>query len=107
MREIAIRTDLQPLPVFLPVLGRPRTILQMIHGTVAKQTVKLLCPLMAREKFACTVFKKTIRILHMCLPFYFGLTITVVRYPDASASSFNPLYTRSFSIPQLETPYTR
>lgn len=71
MRKSTIRTIFYRLSFLLQKFGISRAILQIIQGTVAEQTVKILQSLMAGKIFAFPVFKKTIRIFHLYNPSFY------------------------------------
>jgi len=60
MGEGTVRADLDPSALLLEIAGIPRALFQPVHGTVTKQAIKVRKPLMAREIFTVTIFKKAI-----------------------------------------------
>ena len=60
MREGAVSTDLEPFALMFPVFRLSGTVFPGIQGAIAKQAVKVLKTLMAREIFTVPVFKKTV-----------------------------------------------
>lgn len=67
MRERAVRTILYLFFVFFKIFWIARTVFPQIHGTITKQTVKVLQSLMAGKIPTLPVLKKPIWIFHIIL----------------------------------------